>query len=137
MEWKDEYSVQIPEIDREHRILLEYVTGVEEAAAGGDAPGALAAVGRLLSFAVTHFTFEETVMRIQGYGDLDAHFQGHQRFLDQLRSLEEQIRSERLPADLAAALRGWLEKHFLADDRYYAASLSATERDVIRKYCPS
>jgi len=137
MEWKEEYSVQIPEIDREHRILLEYVTGVEEAVAGGEISAALAAIGRLLSFTVTHFTFEETVMRIQGYGDLDAHFQGHQRFLQELRALEEQARAEHLPPDAAAALRGWLEKHFLADDRYYAASLSAKERDVIRKYCPS
>ncbi len=136
MEWKDEYSVQVPEIDREHRILLDYVTGVEDAFQSGSPP-VLDAIGRLLSFAVTHFTFEETVMRIQGYRDLDAHFTGHQQFLDKLRALEEQAREQRLPADAPSMLRSWMERHFLADDRYYAASLSPKQRDLIRKYCPS
>ncbi len=136
MEWKEEYSVQIPEIDREHRILLDYVTGVEEALDGGGSP-VPHAIGRLLSFAVTHFTFEETVMRIQGYVDLEAHFRAHQQFLDKLRALEEQAREQRLPADAPSVLRGWMEQHFLADDRFYAASLSPKDKDLIRKYCPS
>ena len=127
-----------PRDRREHRILLDYVTGVEEALAAGErGSSVLAAIGSLLSFAVTHFTFEETVMRIQGYGDLDAHCKGHQRFLADLRAMEERARNGTLPPDMTAALRSWLEKHFLADDRYYAASLSAKERDLIRKYCPS
>ncbi len=137
MEWKEEYSVHIPEIDREHRILLDYVTGVEDALAGRTREPPPAAIGRLASFALTHFTFEETVMRIQGYGDLDAHCKGHQRFLADLRALEDQACAEGLPPDMAQPLRDWLEKHFLADDRFYAASLSAKERDLIRRYCPS
>ncbi len=135
MEWKEEYSVQIPEIDREHRILLDYVTGVEQAIKGRKP--ALDAIGQLLSFAVTHFTFEESVMRIQGYGSLETHFKGHQHFLDELRALERQAREVRLPSDASSVLRGWLEQHFVADDRYYAASLSTQQREFIRKYCPS
>ena len=60
MEWKEDYSVQIPEIDKEHQILADCVTELQEAVANGQGWSTVhSAVGRLLFFARTHFTLEE------------------------------------------------------------------------------
>jgi hemerythrin len=134
MEWKEQYSLQIPEIDSEHHALVDYVTGVEEVVAKGEEWSAVcSAIERLASFAITHFTFEETLMQIQGYRDADAHVKGHQAFLAALKSIEGKGAS----ADVTGSLRRLLEEHFTSDDRSYASSLSSKDIDRVRKYVPS
>lgn len=138
MEWKDEYSVGIPEIDSEHRIMAEYVTGVERAVANNEVGLAIgSAIGRLASFTVAHFSFEETLMRIHEYPGMDDHVQSHRQFVSQLKEIQEQATAGASPEEIVRFLQTWLEKHFLADDRIYASSLSEKTRERIRKYVSS
>ena len=138
MEWKEAYSLQIPEIDKEHQIMVEYVTVVERAIANGEPASAVeAAIGRLASFAVTHFGFEETLMRIQEYPGSEDHMESHQRFLMELKAIQEQAGSSSPSKHFVGFLHTWLERHFLADDRLYASSLTSKARELVRKYVPS
>ena len=138
MEWKEEYSVQIPEIDTEHHILLDYVTRIENAIANGEEwSNVCSEIERLASFAITHFTFEETLMQIQGYGNTNAHVKDHQKFLAALKSIEEKVHVDTRSTDVPEFLHTLLEEHILSDDKSYASSLSNKDKDLLRKYVPS
>ncbi len=130
MDWKEEYAV-LPEIDREHQVLVDCVTEIEQA---GDRQGQSAALAKLIYQTRSHFTLEETLMRIIGYADIDAHVREHRQFLADLKSLEAECLTGSLAGESVANIRAWLEEHFRADDRQYAALLSAANRDFVRNY---
>ncbi len=121
MEWKSEYAVQIPGLDRDHQILVGCVTELEQAVAGAQPAEALnAAIKRLMKLARTHFNDEVDVMRIRNYEGIDAHIQDHKAFLAQLETLERQSRKRPVSSDVVGALHEWLERHLLSYDKDYA-----------------
>ena len=131
MEWKEEYCV-LPEIDREHQALVDCVTAIEQA--GADRHAQHAALERLAYQTRSHFTLEETLMRIIGYADIDAHVQEHRRFLADLKTLDAECLAGGLAGESVAQARTWLEEHFRSDDKQYAALLSAGNREFVRNY---
>lgn len=67
MEWKKEYSVGIHEIDKQHKTLIESISGIEPAVAQYDLRSADAALVCLADLAHAHFALEEILMRIHDY----------------------------------------------------------------------
>jgi hemerythrin len=132
MDWKAEYSVQIPEIDREHQGLVDGVTAIERARSGDETQNSC--IAKLIYSTRAHFTLEETLMRIMGYSDIDAHIKGHKKFLEDLKGLEKESLAGPLPQESLARLRAWLEDHFVSDDRQYASMLSKENREYVRRY---
>ncbi len=130
MDWKEEYAV-LPEIDREHRVLVDCVSEIEQA---GDAQGQRAALAKLVYQTRSHFTLEETLMRIIGYADVEPHVREHKQFLANLKTVEQQGLTGSLSSESVAKIRDWLEEHLRADDRQYAAMLTAGNREFVRNY---
>ncbi len=130
MDWKEEYAV-LPEIDREHQALVDCVTEIEQA---GEGQPRRAALAKLIYQTRSHFTLEETLMRIIGYADVDAHVREHRQFLADLKAVEQECVAGTLGGDSVARIKGWLEEHFSADDRQYAALLTAGNREFVRNY---
>ncbi len=125
MEWKHEYAVQIPGLDRDHEILVGCVTDIEQAAAEAQPPEVVnGAIRRLIRLARTHFNDEVDVMRVRRYAGIDAHIQDHKTFLGRLEALERESRQQALPAETVASLHAWLEGHLLSYDKDYAACFS-------------
>src|ERR1039457_4142505 len=91
MEWKDEYSVGIHEIEEQHRTLTDCITSIEQAVAQYDRQSADAALVRLADFAQAHFTLEESLMRIHDYPRLEEHADDHKHFSVHLKTLQERF----------------------------------------------
>ena len=132
MEWKAEYSVALPEIDKDHQILVDCMTEIEEAISKRESvqPG----IAKLAYLSRTHFSAEETLMRAMGYSDIDAHVQEHKRFLTDLKALGGEAAATGQDKESVARLKAWLENHFLSDDRQYASLLSKENKEYVRKY---
>jgi hemerythrin len=131
MEWKEDFSVQIPEIDKEHEILVRCVTDIERAATKESVQSGIA---KLTYLARTHFTLEETLMRILGYAGIDAHIQEHKKFLADLVALEKESSAGGLSPEAIARLKTWLEEHFVSDDKQYASLLSKENKQFVKNY---
>lgn len=129
MQWKSEYSIGIPEIDREHQKLVTCVSKIEEAVAKGAGWSTLHfALETLVSCTTDHFAIEESIMRIQQYPQLDDHIVGHVEFLQRLERLENQSLAGPLTKESIEFLQPWLEEHFVVDDKHYASYLSGKKR---------
>src|ERR1017187_300203 len=120
-EWREESSVGIPELDAQHRHLIELlgelVKCTHSAEPGGFAPTALTEMNR---YAEQHLQREELVLRVRGYPGYTEHKAEHDAYRKKVASL--QVHSDRrdLGTRIANFLAEWWRFHILISDQRYA-----------------
>jgi hemerythrin len=122
LDWKDAYSVGVPELDRDHKRLIGIINRVAEAEEGGRS--VTWAVEELADYARYHFGREERMMRAAGYAAFDAHCAEHKAFLEWLRSVMSALHLDaaaqyHLAPTIKSYLRDWLDNHILKSDMDY------------------
>jgi len=121
MEWKDEYSIGILEIDSQHQLLMNGFSVIEESIILDRGwSNTHYAIVDLIKIANMHFTFEEALMRIFGYPGTPSHQKEHQRFFAKLDSIERLSLKENAKIEIVEFMQDWLATHILANDRGYA-----------------
>ena len=129
VEWSDALSVGIDEIDAQHRGLVALLNQLNDAIEhrhGNAAVGAILA--RLEEYTRVHFAVEESLMRLLGYPDLDAHKREHEQLVEQLADLRRRFDAGKtaLGFELMHFLKVWLTKHIMASDQAYARHFTET-----------
>jgi len=121
MNWKQEYTVGIQEIDEQHLSLTEHVSRVEQAVCQAEGWSAVhGALGRLARLAQTHFTVEESLMRIHAYPRVDEHVDQHRQFYADLLAVQERSLTTELTPKKIEFLHEWLDGHIHQYDKAYA-----------------
>jgi len=128
--WDDNFVTGIDSVDHQHRGLVELVNR-SAAMLASETGAALSEIGSLLNklmhYAATHFTHEETLMRqaglVQEYQDL--HRQAHQEFVQEVIHLRGRFEQGEMPGgtDLLRFMVNWLTFHILAEDQRMAHQL--------------
>ena len=122
MEWKEEYSVGIHEMDVQHQALARCMALVEKAVTTKQQLSTVqSALAQLADVVRIHFAVEESLMRIHGFSELDRHADEHLEFTDQLRILQEKSLRGEASEEMIANLAKWLRLHITVSDRHYAA----------------
>ena len=133
MEWKKEYAIGIEEIDVQHLRLTEGVSRVEQAVGRAEGWSAVhGALGRLANLAKTHFSVEESVMRIHDYPLLEEHADQHRQFYADLIRLQERSLTTDLSPKRVEFLQQWWDAHFQEYDKSYA--LHVLKRKTLRQF---
>lgn len=120
IDWSDDLSIGVPEIDAQHQHLVELVNGFGEAAARGRGTREVRALlEALYAYTVEHFAAEEAYMATIGYPDLDHHRVLHQQLLTKLDDLRVQfeVGGRRITQPMLELLRYWLVAHLQGADR--------------------
>jgi hemerythrin len=121
MEWKDEYSLGIVEIDDQHKLLMGGFSSIEESIVQNKGWSETHyAIVELIKIAHMHFSFEEALMRIFGYPGTEPHQMEHQHFFAKLDSIERLALKETAKIEVVTFMQDWLANHILANDRAYA-----------------
>ena len=93
--WKKSFSVGIVEIDEQHKKLLEYLNELySRSKFGKETEINPMMVDRLVSYANTHFKYEEALMKKKGFPELENHKRYHASFETQLREFEKMIHND-------------------------------------------
>lgn len=124
--WDKTLSVDVNEIDEDHRRLVELFNLLNHAVADGDQPDYVEAVlEELISCTVWHFRHEERLMLKHGYGDLQEHKAEHQELIQSARDLQQQYLrgGTALSGDDIEYLEHWLTEHILVADMKLGAYL--------------
>lgn len=129
LEWSDSYSVGVPRLDAQHKVLIRIINQLEEERRTG---GLIVAVfAELRRYVKEHFMDEEVMLEAAGYADLEEHKVGHRQFEEWLTSIEMVYNSGGASAYYIAEsvhefLKDWLITHILAKDMAYKETLTAT-----------
>jgi hemerythrin len=122
LEWKDEYLLGIPEIDRQHKGICDCAKAIEEGLAKHDVWLADTSTVELLSLIQHHNALEESLMRILGYPELERHIEEHRRIQADVHDLVKN--SLRVKGSLTSALlktiQEWQREHIMTSDKHYA-----------------
>jgi len=124
--WKDSYSTDIKEIDKQHKRLLEIGSELAQIVSAKDSLDHYDEIMKVLSelkkYTIYHFNYEEAMMEKYQYGDLDKHRREHQAFVTKIVEVESKDIDEnqkRVSMDILIFIADWIEKHILKTDHEY------------------
>ncbi len=125
--WDDSLSVQVQEIDEDHRRLVELFNILNRAVREGDAADYINAVmEELVNCTAWHFSHEERLMLRHGYEGAAEHKAEHRELIDSARVLQQRLKQggERLSGEDIEFLEQWLTGHILGADMEMGGWLS-------------
>jgi hemerythrin-like metal-binding protein len=125
--WGRDLSVEVDEIDEDHRKLISIFNILNHAVTEGEPPEYLAAVlEELVNCTIWHFSHEERLMLKHGYEGLEEHKAIHRELIKSVRKLENRIlrADETLTDEDIEFLEVWLTEHILTEDMRLGAYLS-------------
>jgi hemerythrin len=127
-EWSDKYSVNIREIDNQHKKLIGMVGQLNTAMRQGKGKDTLGQILLdLIQYTRTHFADEERIMKAGGYPDYEAHKAKHRRMTDKVAEVYRQYQDGRttMTLEVMTFLEDWLDKHIMGTDKKYGPFLNA------------
>ena len=125
--WSEKFSVNVKEIDRQHRELVEWVNKLDEAMRAGKGKDLL---GRLLSslleYTRKHFAYEQHLLESHHYPALPTHQAEHINLTEQVVDFQKQFENGtvRLTIPMMSFLSDWLTQHIQGTDKAYSAFLN-------------
>ena len=128
LSWKDEYSVNIKEVDDQHKKLIDMINELNDAMAQGKAKDVLGAIlDKLVSYAASHFALEERMMQTHGYEGYPEHKDKHEKMTAKVLDLQRQYKSGQaaMTIDVMNFLKSWLDKHIVGTDMKYSAFMNS------------
>jgi len=136
--WKNEYSVGIDEIDEQHKGLVNCIANLEKSIESVDEKQRWTAVHyavvQLSDYTRIHFAVEESLMRVLGYPQRDAHLAQHRVFTSFLENVQRKSITHDISEDeIVGFLRDWLLTHIVHEDKKYAAWFARENSGEVRR----
>jgi len=126
MPWKEQYSVGVKEIDRQHRGLLDIINQINDSFEKKDKwQSTSAIIDSLIHYAYNHFATEERYMIEAEYPELSRHIGLHLTFIRKVFLMSEKYNQKGLAMqkEILAYLTSWYSSHVLEVDRKYMSSM--------------
>ena len=126
--WTSEFELNIEEIDRQHRLLVDIVNELYEAVRAGKENKVLEKLlNKLVHYTVFHFAREEHFFEVFGYPETEAHVREHDGFEKQVSDFiaDFETGKKQLSMDILRFLSNWLVNHIKRRDRAYAEFMIA------------
>jgi hemerythrin len=132
IEWQDNLSIGVLEIDIQHKLLFEKFNAFLSAYHSDvDSDELYRLFWFLEAYAITHFNEEEKLMRRVAYPDYAKHRELHQAFAGEITKLKERLSYEgptqSLVATMTELINNWLFDHISRVDRAIAQFMNGCE----------
>ena len=117
LEWKNDYKTGFASIDYEHEHLI---LAINSLFAGTNEASLSDTLGDIHALIELHFALEEKIMRDNKYVDYLAHKQDHDRLLDDIRDIMDDVNGGTqtdIGSDLQDRMGSWFGNHFATLDK--------------------
>lgn len=122
--WSESWSVGAPEMDRDHRILINLINQLPAALSKAPERGWIvgSVMNSLWDYTEYHFDREEALQKAANFPGAEDHASRHQELKRQVRDWLDRYQADPEAMDgpaLLAFLKGWLTNHILGEDMRY------------------
>lgn len=125
IEWTDALSVQVEEIDEQHKKFIDLINDLHDAMQADEGKQALEETLReLAEYAVYHFQTEEKYMIQFQYAGYLPHKLAHEEFTKKVTEFQLEMKEKEMfvdPLAVMAFLRVWLINHIREVDTQYSS----------------
>ncbi len=121
--WNDNYSVNVSEIDKQHKKLIDLVNRLYDAMRAGKGREALESVlTELVNYTAYHFSTEESLFHEYGYPERENHRRIHKELTRKAKDLKEAFDrgNKAITIDVMLFLSNWWNIHILEEDKKYS-----------------
>lgn len=126
--WRDVFSIQVAEMDRHHKRLIEIANAViEHLHAEADRNSLIRAFDALVDYTHYHFSAEEKLMALYDYPGAEAHIKKHRNLILQVAEYRREMLGSNASnnASFTHFFESWMVHHILEEDRKYGVFLNA------------
>ncbi|MBP7654369.1 bacteriohemerythrin, partial [Candidatus Dependentiae bacterium] len=127
MQWNSGLSVNIKEIDAQHKRLVDMVNKLHGSMKSGAAVNVLKDIlNDLIQYTATHFATEEKFMNQYQYPEFKGHKEIHDKLVEQALEVKKSFDSGKgvVTIDLMNFLKDWLVNHIMKTDKKLGAFLN-------------
>lgn len=122
IQWSDELTTGIADIDRQHRKILEFANRLVSVKT--DTSKMRPILLEMRTYILFHFRFEEGMLEDAGYPFVRAHRKVHELMLKRLTELQLRLKAgEDIAPDLDNFLTSWFYNHMQNDDVAYLSAV--------------
>jgi hemerythrin len=122
LKWSDKYSLNVAEIDEQHKKLVSLVNAMYDAMHAGKGRDMIGKViAEFVAYTDYHFKSEERLLRQIGYPEYDEHKEMHDNLSRKAQSIKAAFDRGNTPTaiEVMLLLTNWLNTHILEEDRKY------------------
>lgn len=125
--WGPEFATGIEIIDQQHQRIFDYLAEIDQAISQQNHDEVDKVAKALIDYAISHNTFEESLMENAGYPLLAPHREVHEAF--KARALAYGKRLElgedcfQIAREIRSDIELWLRSHIKKDDQHYVPYL--------------
>ena len=120
IQWREAFEIGVASVDHEHRQLIAMINQALDAMPEVDSGEHVAdSLGEIHARISAHFALEEKIMREMGYDAFADHKADHERLLDDIRDIMDEVESDAWRDHrqaLAERLDAWFTDHFRSHD---------------------
>jgi hemerythrin len=123
MQWNDTFSVNIAEVDTQHKTLVSLINDLHFAITQGIGDAILKPLlARLILYAQTHFETEENYMKQYQYPAYSPHKVEHDAFVRRVLDFKAKFEKGQtvLSVEIMIFLNEWIFNHILYSDKKYS-----------------
>jgi len=123
LNWDEKYSLNVKEIDDEHKNLFFLFNRLQEGIITGKSRDELGtALSELIDHTVLHFATEEKLMQQFSYIGFVEHKRVHDDLIAEAKEMQEKFLQDKieLSGKVSVFLTDWLKDHILDMDKKYA-----------------
>jgi hemerythrin-like metal-binding protein len=124
IEWKNDFTVSVAEIDDQHRHLVAMINRLHEGMKARQGQAVLKeTLAELADYAISHFGTEEKYFTAFGYPSAPIHKVEHDRFVAEVAKFKKGFDSGQvmLSMEVMDFLKNWLISHIQVSDKKYSA----------------
>ncbi|MCG8571880.1 MAG: bacteriohemerythrin [Spirochaetes bacterium] len=122
IEWNQKYSVNIIEIDDEHKKIINIINELHDSMLQRAAKSAMSDILKnLIDYTVFHFTKEQKYFEKYNYPHKVDHINKHKEFVDKIKDFQKGHEEDRmfLSIDVMNFLKSWLTDNIMGSDHEY------------------
>ncbi|MBF0343128.1 MAG: hemerythrin family protein [Nitrospirae bacterium] len=127
IDWSSKIAVNVTEIDKQHKKLVDIVNELYSAMTGGKGAAVMGKVlTELIDYTKYHFATEEKMIVQYKYSDNNTHKSEHDKLTKQVLDLKKQFDEGKMvvTVEVMNFLKNWLGEHILNKDKLLAAFLN-------------
>lgn len=127
MSWSNDFSVNIKGLDVQHKKLVDLINKLHDAMTERKGKEVLGSIlNEMVTYAKTHFFYEEKIMISNGYPGYATQKQEHDNFTNKAAELKKEFDSGKtvLSIEVMRFLKDWLSNHIMKIDKAYTPFLN-------------